>query len=459
VSDKRQQEKLALEGGLKAVTSIEGKGQPKIGVDEFMAVAERFGFSESVLGKIRKAVESGDVGEGAYLANYYAGLKQTKNEEYAALARKLFGVGYAIPMSSGTGALHSAFVAAGVGPGTEVICPAVGFFATAAAVVSSKGIPVFCDVNESMQIDPTKIEALITDRTVAIAPTHYQGGVCDMKSVMKVARKHKIKVIEDCAQSCGASYAGKLVGTYGDIGCFSISAYKIVGGGEGGLLITDKLRLYERANQLAECGGLWRPIRFDPPRYKGELYCGTNYRLSELEAAIDVVQMKKMPATVKRFRAAYTRVLKGLKTFKGITPGLVNDIEGEVGYTLRFFPESPRLAAKIAEALRAENIPAGTRGPSGRDDWHIYHYMYPVTLKQGPTPDNCPFECPLYLQAGGDVNYAKGQCPVADDLFDRAVSIRISQWYNAADCKHIANGINKVLAAYCEPDPDGKPWM
>ena len=84
MSDKRQQEKLALEGGLKAVTSIEGKGQPKIGVDEFMAVAERFGFSQGVLGKIRKAVESEDVGEGAYLANYYAGLKQTKNEEYAA---------------------------------------------------------------------------------------------------------------------------------------------------------------------------------------------------------------------------------------------------------------------------------------------------------------------------------------------------------------------------------------
>ncbi len=458
MSDERAKEKLALEGGLKAVTRIEGKGEPKIGVDEFMAVAKRFGFSTGTLEKIRAAAESGDIGDGAYLANYYARVKETANQTMAKTARKLLGVNYAIPTSSGTGALHAAFVAAGVGPGTEVICPAIGFFATAAAVVTSNGIPVFCDVDESLQMDPTKIEPRITKRTVAIAPTHYQGGVCDMGAIMKVARKHKLAVVEDCAQACGGQFKGRYVGTFGDLGCFSISAYKIIGGGEGGMIITNKKRLWERANQLAECGGLWRPIRFAPPRYKGELYCGTNYRLSELEAAVDVVQLKRMPATVKRFRTVKTRILKQLKTYKEIVPQTINDPAGEVGYTLRFFPETIALGEKIVAALQAENIPARMRGDKAAPDWHIYHYMYPVTLKGGSTKANCPYECPLYTGAGGRIEYARGDCPVADDLFDRVVSIGLSQWYNAQDCRHIADGINKVLSAYCTPDPDGRPW-
>ncbi|NLJ35660.1 MAG: hypothetical protein GX358_05405, partial [candidate division WS1 bacterium] len=179
MSKERAKEKLALEGGLKAVGSIQGKGKPKVGLEEFMAIAERFGFSPETLEKIKTAAETEESDTGPYLANYYSGLKQTKNQELAAVACKVFGVDYAIPTSSGTGALHAAFVAAGVGPGTEVICPAIGFYATAAAVVASNGIPVFSDVDESMQMDPADIENRITDRTVAIAPTHYQGGVCD----------------------------------------------------------------------------------------------------------------------------------------------------------------------------------------------------------------------------------------------------------------------------------------
>ena len=166
-------------------------------------------------------------------------------------------------------------VAVGVGPGTEVIVPAIGFFATAAAVVMSKGVPVFCDVDQSLGMDPMKIEPLITPRTVAIVPTCVMGAVPDMDPILAVARKHHLKVIEDCAESPGRNTRGRYMGTLGDMGCFSISAYKIVGGGEGGLLVANDLRLFERACQLCECGGLTRPDRFAPPRYEGELFCGT----------------------------------------------------------------------------------------------------------------------------------------------------------------------------------------
>lgn len=453
------EQKLALQGGMKAVSTIEGRGKPKIGVEEFMAVAERFGFSAPTLKRVRKAVEEEDMGGGPFLANYYSDLKETKVQAFERIARETFGAKYAIGVTSGTAALNCAFVAAGVGPGKEVICPAIGFFATAAAVVHSKGIPVFCDVDSSLGLDPTKIEALITPRTVAIAPTHVMGSVCDMTAVMKIARKHKLKVIEDCAQSCGGKVKGRYVGTIGDIGCFSISAYKIVGGGEGGLIVTDDKRLYERCQGIAECGGLWRPVRFAPPRYEGELFCGTNYRMPELEAAIDVVQLKRMPQTVKRFHNVKMRVLKGLKTYREITPQKLNDPEGEVGYSLRFFPETFELGAKIVAALRAEGIGCGMRGPNAPPDWHVYHHMFPVTTLNGPTEEDCPYQCPLYLEAGGRAEYARGDCPVADDLFDRVISVGLNQWYTARDCRNIARGINKVLAAYCTEDEKATPWL
>ena len=456
--DTRQEQKLALRGGLKAVSQIEGQGEPKIGIEEFMSVVDRFGLSEEARDEIRAIAEEEDWGEGPFLANYYSGLAESKVQAFERTACELFGSQHAIGTNSGTGALHAAFVAAGVGPGTEVICPAIGFFATAAAVVTAKGVPVFCDVDESLAIDPDKIEPLITERTVAIAPTHVMGSVCDMESVMDVARRHDLAVVEDCAQSAGGRFNGRYVGTHGDLGCFSISSYKIVGGGEGGLILTDEERLWERSNQIVECGGLWRPDRFAPPRYEGELYCGTNYRMSELEAAVDVVQLGKMEDAVERFRAVKRRITGQLKEYEEITPQKLNDPEGEVGYVLRFYPESVELAVRITEALEAEGIAASTRGDGASPDWHIYRYMYPVIQKGAPTAHRCPFECPVYTDRGGSIDYSPGDCPVAEDLFDRMVSVSLNQWFTDADCDRVVAGINKVLSAYCTETEAGTPW-
>ena len=438
--NQRRRQKLGLEGGLKAVSGIKRRGRPKIGLDEFMSIAERFGFSSSVRRRMRSMLRKEDMGTGPFLANYYSGLKETRVQAFERTARKVFGSRYAIGVSSGTGALHAAFVAAGVGPGTEVILPAIGFFATASAVVICGGVPVFCDVDDSLSMDPAKIEKLVTPRTVAISPTHVMGSVCDMGAIMRVARRHRLKVVEDCAQSCGGEFRGRLVGTFGDLGCFSISSYKIVGGGEGGLLLTDKLRLWERASQLAECGGLWRPNRFAPPRYKGELFCGTNYRMSELEAAVDVVQLRKMKAAVNRFRRVKRRILDRLKKYRDITPQKLNDPDGEVGYLLRFYPETFQLGARIVTALEAQGIGCSMRGPHAGPDWHLYSYMYPVKLR------------------GDAVNCNRGDCPVADDLFDRMITVSLNQWLSPRDCDSIARGINKVLSACCTEDPGATPW-
>lgn len=437
MSKSRTDQQIALQGSMRAVTQISAKGEPKIGVDEFMALCRRFGFSQKTLARVRAVVSAEDWGEGPFLANYYSGLEESCVQAFERTARETFGAPYAIGTSSGTGALHASFVAAGVAPGTEVICPAVGFIATASAASVAGAKPIFCDVDESLHMDPAKIEALITKRTVAIAPTHVMGGVCDMGAIMKIARKHRLKVVEDCAQSCGGQYKGRYVGTIGDLGIFSISAYKIVGAGEGGLLLAKTKRLWERASQVVEAGGLWRPSRFAPPRYEGELFAGTNYRMSELEAAVDVVQLQKMPRTVARFRAVKKAVLKGLKRYSEITPQVLNDLEGEVGYTLRFFPDTMARGQRIVAALRDRQIQASMRGKKGGHDWHCYSYMYPLS---------------------GQCAIRRGDCPVADDLFDRVVNIPLNQWYTPADCRTLAGRINDALSTCCTEDPDGRAW-
>ena len=253
--------KLAINGGPKAFAKMQGKKEPKIGPDEFMSIAERFGLSSATLEKIRVAIGDEDWGAGPTLSRYLtAKPAATKGETLEQLARKTFGARFAFATSSGTGALHAAFAAAGVGPGTEVIVPAIGFYATAAAVVASRGVPIFCDVDDSLCMNAERIESLITPRTVAIAPTCVMGAVPDLDPILRIARQHDLKVIEDCAQAPGAKYKGRCVGTFGDLGCFSISAYKIVGGGEGGLLLCSDEHLFERACQLRNAAGSPGPI-------------------------------------------------------------------------------------------------------------------------------------------------------------------------------------------------------
>ena len=419
-----------------------GRSEPKIGVDEFLSIAERFGFDAATMDRLRDILSNEQLPEGGPNLARYASARPAPpvGEALDELAKETFGVRFARGMSSGTGALHAAMVAVGAGPGKEMICPAIGFLATSSAAALAGATPVFCDVDESLHIDPAGIEPLINERTVAVVPTHYFGGVVDMEEVMAVARRHGLKVVEDCAQSPGASFAGRPVGSIGDIGCFSISCYKIIGGGEGGLLTTNDERLFERAMQLAECGGFWRPNRFAPPRYEGELFVGTNYRMSELEAAVDLVQLRKLPGIVKRTRDVFHRVAAGLQPRRGIVPQKLNDPEGIVGYTLRFFPETCELAARILADLRAARIPAGHRGRSAGPDWHLYRHMFPVAACEGS---------PI----------APGRCPVAEDLFDRCVNIHIDPWWSPEDADAAAGVIDRVLGKHCEADADAPGWL
>jgi 8-amino-3,8-dideoxy-alpha-D-manno-octulosonate transaminase len=433
---------LAINGGHPAVGAFEGVSEPKIGVEEFLALARRFGFTSDAMERIAKAVSNEDLeGNGPNFAKYSSAFpKPAAGFQYEAKARELFDSPYALGVSSGTAALHAAMVAAGAETGKEVIVPAIGFMATGIAVALAGATPVFCDVDESLQIDPTKIESRITAATVAIAPTHHWGMMADMTPIMEIAQRHNLKVVEDCAQSPGAKYGEKYVGTIGDLGCFSISAYKIIGGGEGGLLLARDERLFERASQLTESGGLWRERRFAPARYEGELFVGTNYRMSDLEATVDLVQLGKLDGIVKRHRENYKRITSQLSATCEITPQKINDKAGFIGYQLRFFPQTEEMREQLTTALRAEGVPVASRGLNSGPDWHLCKDMYP-----------------LINTFGSATRY--DDCPVATDLFHREIQISINQWWSERDCDAVAAGINKVLNAYCNPSDGASPWL
>ena len=432
-----ERQRIALQTAWKSVASPAGK--PKVGIEEFMSLAERWGFSKKTLKTIREALKQEEWGEGPFLVNYYSDVRESKVREFERTAREIFGSKYALGVSSGTAALHCALVACGVGPGDEVICPAVGYVATASTVILSGGVPVICDVDETLTLDVSKVENLMTDRTVAMVPTPVLGNSCDMTPLMKIARKHNLKVIEDAAQSCGAKYRGKWVGTLGDIGCFSIAAYKIIGAGEGGLLLTNNRDLYERAQQFSEGGGLWRKNRFGKARREGELFCGTNYRMSELEAALDGVQLRKMPKIVARFQKVRERVLNHLEEFQGIRLQPSHDPEGEMGYVLRFYPETFDLGERIVSDLQKEGLRCGWIGKEARPDWHLASDMIEVLQRRDPVRSSS-------LRKSRTSNLS----PCADDFYRRIVTVHLNQWMRSAECRDLAEKMNRVFRKHCE---------
>ena len=233
-------EKLAIYGGPKAKTTPNYPMYPgglEIGEAEKKEVME--------------------VLDNKYLFRYYGpeGV-ESKVRKFEEHFKAKMGAKHCLATSSCTGALLSALTACGIGPGDECIVTGYTFFASCAAIVCAKAIPVIAEVDETLTIDPADIEKKITPATKGIVCVHMRGVPCDMDAIMAIAKKHDLRVIEDCAQACGATYKGKFVGTFGDCGCFSFQYHKTITAGEGGALLTNDDRLYARA-----CNGQRKPLR------------------------------------------------------------------------------------------------------------------------------------------------------------------------------------------------------
>lgn len=337
-------EKLALTGGPRTVPVEEHRIWPDITDEDRSAV----------LGVLDRGVLCGPN------APEISGLQ----DDWAAYV----GAEYCIATNSGTAALHCCMAGVGLQPGDEVIVPAYTFIATAAAVAHQGAAPVFCDIDpRTFNIDPDRIEERITQRTKALMPVHLQGLPADMDRIRAIAEKLELAVIEDAAQSHGATYNGKRTGTLGDCSGFSLNATKNLSGGEGGLFVTNDADVYTAARRLSIFGEDVPPVKPGEFRSYVSLALGWNYRNQELSSALARSQLRRLDeynATAQRNAAVLS---EGLGRLKGLTPPYVPDNCTSVFHKYRvlvdteafgFDGPAPELRDRLVHALRAEGVEA-----------------------------------------------------------------------------------------------------
>jgi len=236
-------------------------------------------FSKEEINEVKKVLEEGNLTN-----NTFAGGKRVR--ELESLLSNFVGTKYALALNSGTSALHAALLALGIGKDHDVLVPSFTFLATANAVVATGANPVFVDIKKTdYTIDPDDLEKRVTSKARAIIPVHLYGHVADMKRISEVANRHSLHVIEDAAQSLGSTYNGKQTGSFGEIGCFSFYASKVLTSGEGGAIATNSKELADKIRMIRNHGML--------EGYDTRIF-GLNLRMTEICAAIANVQMHKL---------------------------------------------------------------------------------------------------------------------------------------------------------------------
>ena len=333
--------------------------------------------------------------------NFLGGEKIRAFED--AFARK-FSVQYAVAMNSATAALHAAVCGVGVGPGEEVIVPPYTFTSTATCALMHNAVPVFGDISpDTFCLDAACLPSLISPLTKAIIPVHLFGGPADMDEILKIARSRNLKVIEDCAQSPGGTYKGKLLGTLGDCGVFSFQETKNMMTGEGGMLITNDAHIADVAQKIRNHGEMVASGQ-EKRSYSSD-FLGWNYRMTELEAALGIAQLQKLDEYNDTRIQLSTHLEKELQRFGCFTPTKPTPGSKHVYYVVPFkFDEAKAGISRqrFVEALLAEGIPCGAG------------YVRPLYL----TPLYQHRRHFIYQHYKGNVSYEKGICPVAESLND-----------------------------------------
>jgi len=241
-----------------------------------------------------------------------------KTEEFEKKFAEFVGTKYAIATTSGTTALHLGLLSLGIGKGDEVIVPSFSFIATANSVLFCDATPVFCDVDpKTFNIDVNKIEEFISEGARAIMPVHLYGQPADMKSIQEISEKHNLKIIGDAAQAHGASYDGNMIGSFGDLECFSFYPTKNMTTGEGGMVTTNNDELAERAYSIRNHGRQKTKWGYEHGRI------GYNYRMTDIAAAIGIEQLKKLPSFLKKRRENAKFYGKNLENVE--TPYVLDD--------------------------------------------------------------------------------------------------------------------------------------
>ena len=356
--------------------------RPVIGHDEIAAVSE--------------VLTSGMIAQGERVA------------EFEQKFSDLCGTTHAVATSNGTTALHAALLAAGIGHGDEVIVPSFSFVATASSVSMCGATPVFCDVDEqTCTIDTAQIEERVTQQTKAVVGVHLFGHPFDVVGVTQVCEKHNLILIEDAAQAHGASVNGEKVGGFGQFGCFSFYATKNMTTGEGGMVTTNERAMAERLRQIINHGQTEKYLH---------ARLGYNYRMTDIAAAIGLVQLKKLDKFNARRRKNAAYLTANIRCRGLIPPTVVNGVNHVYHqYVVRLSEEFPMKRSEFADYLKTKGI--GT----------AVHYPLPIHRQPMYEPQNDP-----------------DPCPVSTKLSSCVLSLPVHPMLDGKELAYICDAINRV---------------
>jgi dTDP-4-amino-4,6-dideoxygalactose transaminase len=367
-------------------------------------------------------------------------------------AADILGVPYALMVNSGTSALICALQGLGIGPGDEVIVPAYTYIATPSSVVAAGAVPVIAEIDESLGLDPADFERKITARTRAVIPVYMQGVPGRIAEILAIARRHKVLVVEDCAQCIGGRYHGKMVGTFGQVGEWSLNYFKILTCGEGGLMFTEDYRVYERACMVSDPGTpMWHRDHENKTDWHTPPFAAHCFRPSELNGAMARVQLGKLERILSHTRQLKAAFLEEIQQSapRGFQLQHVEDPAGDCGISAAILCHDADTATRYAQALQAEGLPCGTAHNTGFPDRHIFRYWDSVLDRNSPHPSGYPWNDPAYVQPQGDLppgnaTYSREMCPRTLNLLNRALRFGFNLSMTAEHARLMARAIRKV---------------
>ena len=408
-------EKLALYGGEKTKTTPYGTGN-------------RFGKEE--LQNLEEALNQNT------LFYWFGNMTKRFTQKFA----DLYGVKHCVATSSGTASIHVALGACGVGPGDEVITSPITDMGSVIGILYQNAVPVFADLDpNTYNMDAKSIEAKITPRTKAIVVVHLAGNPAEIDEICRIAKKHNVYVIEDCAQSYCCKYKGKYAGTFGDIGCFSLNDFKHISAGDGGMIITDDQELYYKAMMFADKNF----NRLGTEVVKNVPYLAPNYRINELTAAVAIAQLDKVEDICAKRNVYGDKLNAGLQGIPGIIPHkILPDSECSYWFYMLRVDEKElgTTRTEFVNALNAEGIIAY--------NGYIPSCVYQYDMFKNKTVYPGATKYPLDGTHGDAIEYKTGDCPNAEAIIDTCVKLTVNEFYTEQDLEDTIKAVKKVCAYF-----------
>lgn len=359
-----------------------------------------------------------------------------KVREFEQAFAKYCGTDYALGVTSGSSALQVALTAMDVGPGDDVLVPAFTFLATYEAVMEVGAIPIMVDIDDTLNFDPLEIEKKKTPYTKAVIPVHMCGSAANIDKIVDVARKNKLLVLEDNAQGCGASYKGKKLGSFGDMGTFSFDYVKTVTTGEGGMVITNNKEFYLRSEWYHDHGHDHNPKV--SRALEGRTILGFNFRMNELQGALGLAQLRKLDYLIGEQKKNKKFIMDVLANVSGVKFRVKPDPEGDSATFLAFNLPSEDQAQKFQNLLAAEGVDTVCYK---RNLWHYVPNWEHFLAKSTANSKKYPFTNPAYK---GKVEYRKENIPQAEDILGRTLVMGISVKMSQEKLDGIRKGIEQA---------------